>query len=67
MKPDYTFATRLKSFVKNIEVNCCAGQEEKEYILRRCEEMLTHQRQNAIGQNEIDYLERTNNPSLTQK
>lgn len=43
MKTDYTFATRLKSFVQAIQVNDLMSEEEKEYILRTCDEMIAIQ------------------------
>ena len=41
---DYTkeksFWERLELFVKDVQVNCCAGEEEKEMILNCCKSKL---------------------------
>jgi len=55
---DYTFATRLKSFVSDIQTNCQMGFEEREYIERVANKLLEYQKQNAVEQWEKDYLER---------
>lgn len=56
---DYTFATRLKSFVADVKTNCQAGEEEKMYFETMANELLEYQRVNAKEQWEKDYLERT--------
>lgn len=55
---DITFATRLKNFISDIQVNCTAGSEEKAYIQIITDRLLEYQTNNAIEQHEIDYLER---------
>jgi hypothetical protein len=55
---DYTFATRLKSFVSDIQTNDQMGFEEREYIERVANKLLEYQKQNAVEQWEKDYLER---------
>ena len=55
---DHTFATRLKSFVSDIQTNCQMGFEEREYIERVANKLLEYQKQNAVEQWEKDYLER---------
>lgn len=53
---DYTFATRFKSFLKGVTVNCAMAQEELEYMERVAERLLNHQISTAKDQSEIDYL-----------
>lgn len=55
---DYTFATRLKRFVSDIQTTDQMGFEEREYIERVANQLLEYQKQNAIEQWEKDYLER---------
>lgn len=55
---DYTFATRLKSFVSDIQCGDQAGQEERDYIERVAIKLLEYQQKNVTDQWEIDYLER---------
>ncbi len=57
-KFDYTFPTRLKSFVKDIKANCAMGQEEQEYVFRIASKLLEHQIETATDPKEIDYLNR---------
>ncbi len=59
IKVDYTFPTRLLSFVKDIKANCAMGQEEKEYIERVARIMREQQKADAIEEWEINYLNRT--------
>jgi len=37
---DKNFWERLELFVKDVQVNCCAGEEEKEMILNCCKSKL---------------------------
>lgn len=55
---DHTFATRLKSFVSDIQTNDQMGFEEREYIEHVANELLEHQKKNATEQWEKDYLAR---------
>ncbi len=55
---DYTFPTRLTSFVKDIQATCPMGEEEKEYMERVAAKLLQHQIETATDQNEVDYLTR---------
>ncbi len=55
---DHTFATRLKSFLKDIQVNDLMSHEELEYIKRVADQLLKHQNETATEQSEIDYLKR---------
>lgn len=55
---DHTFATRLKSFVSDIQTNDPMSFEEREYIERVANKLLAAQNQNATEQWEKDYLER---------
>ncbi len=61
---DYTFATRLKSFVSDVQVNDQMGEEEKEYIIRIADKLREEQTENATEQWEKDYLERTEKPKI---
>ena len=56
---DYTFATRLRSFLKDITVNDAGSYEELEYFKYVANELLILQKNTATDRNEIDYLERT--------
>ena len=56
---DYTFATRLRSFLKDITVNDAGSYEELEYFKHVAKELLILQKNTATDRNEIDYLERT--------
>jgi hypothetical protein len=56
---DRTFATRLVSFLSNIEVNDAMSQEELEYIGRVADELLKNQISTATDITEIEYLKRT--------
>ncbi len=56
---DYTFPTRLLSFVKSVQANCAMGQEEKEYIERVAQGIRNQQESDAIEEWEITYLNNT--------
>lgn len=56
---NYTFATRLRSFLKDITVNDAGSYEELEYFKYVANELLILQKNTATDRNEIDYLERT--------
>jgi hypothetical protein len=55
---DTTFATRLKSFLKNIRVNDAMGEEELEYLQRVTNSLLLHQANTATDKSEKEYLDR---------
>lgn len=55
---DTTFAIRLKSFVDDVKVCDCIGEEEKEYLQIVAEELLDYQIRTATEKEEIDYLTR---------
>lgn len=55
---DFTFATRLKSFVSDIQCHDQPGYEEKNYIEKVANDLLEYQQKNASEQWETDYLER---------
>lgn len=61
----YTFASRLKFFVSDVQTNCQMGNEEKEYIQKVANDLLEYQKQNAIEQWEKDYLQRCHGISTT--
>ncbi len=65
MTKDYTFPTRLVSFVKDIQVNDSMGYEELEYIQRTAKKMLKDQIDNATDKEEIDYLKRIHPAAFT--
>jgi len=54
---DKTFATRFKSFLKDVQVNCFAGQEELEYMKYVADKLLRHQIATATNKLEIEYFE----------
>lgn len=62
---DYTFATRLKSFLKDIQVNDPCSYEELDYLRRVSEELLNLQIETATDKNEKDYLKRLH-PTLIE-
>jgi hypothetical protein len=53
---DTTFATRLKSFLKNIKVNDAMGEEELEYLQRVADDLVLHQVNTATDKYEKEYL-----------
>lgn len=55
---DITFATRLLSFVKDIQVNDPCSADERDYIERVARHLLTHQAETAVDKDELDYLKR---------
>jgi hypothetical protein len=40
---DYTFATRLRFFLDDIQPSCMAGQEELEYLISVADKLKTYQ------------------------
>ncbi len=63
---DRTFATRLKSFLKNIQVNDAMGEEELEYLQRVANSLLLHQFNTATDESEKEYLNRCQ-PNVVEK
>lgn len=53
---DYTFATRFKNFLKDINVNDSGSYEELEYMKDVASKLLKLQMDTATEQNEINYL-----------
>ena len=47
-----TFATRLTSFLKDVQVNCQAGEEELEYLQKVAKQLLLHQANTATSKEE---------------
>lgn len=62
---DYTFATRLKSFLSDIQVNDPGSYDELDYLRRVSEELLNLQIDTATDKNEKDYLKRLH-PTLIE-
>lgn len=57
---DYTFALRLKLFLKNTEVNDLPGEEEKEYLLSIANKLIDWQKLTVLNNTEKEYLKRNN-------
>jgi hypothetical protein len=57
---DKTFAIRFRDFIKDVQVNDPASDEEKEYLLNVANRLLNYQIQTASNKEEIDYLKRLN-------
>lgn len=55
---DYTFATRLVSFLKDVQVNDPITEEELEYLQKVAHKLLSHQVNSCTDKSEIEYLER---------
>ena len=55
-----TFAIRFKNFIKDVQVNDPASDEEKEYLLDVANRLLKYQIQTVTKDNEINYLKRLN-------
>jgi hypothetical protein len=53
---DTTFATRLKSFLKNIKVNDAMGEKGLEYLQRVADGLVLHQANTATDKGEKEYL-----------
>lgn len=64
---DKTFATRFKSFLKDVQVNCFAGQEELEYMKYVADKLLRHQIATATNKLEIEYLDQCHNKIIVYK
>ena len=57
---DKTFAIRFRNFIKDVQVNDPASDEEKEYLLNVANRLLKYQIQTATDESEINYLKRIN-------
>lgn len=57
---DKTFAIRFRNFIKDVQVNDPASDEEKEYLLNVANRLLKYQIQTASDKEEVDYLKRLN-------
>lgn len=55
---DITFATRFLHFIEDIEINCAAGEDEKEAMISYAEQLVKYQVRTAKDIKEIDYLKR---------
>lgn len=55
---DITFATRLNSFLKDIQVNDPMSEEELEYLQRVAKSLLLHQANTSTEKSEKEYLHR---------
>jgi hypothetical protein len=55
-----TFAIRFRDFIKDVQVNDPASEEEKEYLLDVANQLLKYQIQTATDESEINYLKRLN-------
>jgi hypothetical protein len=55
---DETFAIRFKNFIKDVQVNDPASEEEKEYLLNVANQLLKYQIETATDESEISYLKR---------
>ena len=55
-----TFAIRFKNFIKDVQVNDPASDDEKEYLLNVANMLLKYQIQTATDESEINYLKRLN-------
>lgn len=55
-----TFAIRFRNFIKDVQVNDPASEEEKEYLLNIANQLLNYQIQTATDESEINYLKRLN-------
>ena len=52
-----TFALRLFKFIKDVQVNDAASDEEKCYLLNVAKSLLDYQIQTATDKSELQYLE----------
>ena len=57
---DKTFAIRFRNFIKDVQVNDPASDEEKEYLLNVANRLLNYQIQTVTDEKEINYLKRLN-------
>lgn len=55
-----TFAIRFKNFIKDVQVNDPASDEEKEYLLNVANQLLKYQIQTVTEDTEINYLKKLN-------
>lgn len=55
-----TFAVRFRNFIKDVQVNDPASDDEKEYLLNVANQLLKYQIQTATDKSEVDYLKRLN-------
>lgn len=53
---DYTFASRLLNFIKNVQVDDMPSWEEKEYLINAAKNLLEWQKLTAYTKTEIKYL-----------
>ena len=55
-----TFAIRFRNFIKDVQVNDPASDEEKEYLLDVADQLLKYQIQTVTDESEINYLKSLN-------
>ena len=55
-----TFAVRFRNFIKDVQVNDPASDDEKEYLLNVANQLLDYQVLTATKDTEINYLKRLN-------
>ena len=55
-----TFAVRFRNFIKDVQINDPASDEEKEYLLDVANQLLKYQIQTVTKDSEINYLKRLN-------
>lgn len=53
---DKTFATRLYSFISNVEVYDQISEEEQEYLLNIADKLIAYQKQTMSNEDEIAYF-----------
>ena len=53
---DKTFAVRLFNFVRSVEVNDLASEEEKEYLLRVAKRLINYQKMTIQTASESEYF-----------
>lgn len=57
---DITFAIRFRDFIRNIEVNDPASDEEKCYLVNVAQSLLDYQIKTATSEIELNYLKHIN-------
>ena len=55
---DKTFAIRLRNFIKNVQVNDAASEEERDYLLMVSKDLLQYQVDTATDKFELEYIKK---------
>lgn len=55
---DKTFAIRLRNFIKNVQVNDAASEEEQDYLLMVSKDLLQYQIETATDKFELEYIKK---------